>query len=380
MAENNRKMHPGFMRNFKVIGAIAAVAVIGAAIVIVSAKNKHADAADATNLPPTMNAKGGKPSPETQRYSDSLNQANREGLAQAEKTGGTFVPALSDRNAEINAALDARGNQQPQQQAQPQKIDYQTQPGQAAGQQQLPPLPQPVQGVGQEVNSLASQWTTYPTQEVLGIQKEAKEAAAATGMAAAAMPASAPAAPKVAIIHTNDKYYGHMENAIKTDAPSDSLVMLDQGPCKGGELRGAGKLTGEEVTASYTVMTCNGQTYSVQAEALNPDTLSNALPADIDHHVIAHVAVPALLGAIGAAGQVFQNAGATVSTNALGGTTVVQSTNPSAKQLEGAAAAGGTNGVSSVIQKENDAIPQLTGTVAANQAVVVLFKSDVTAQ
>lgn len=375
MAENNRKMHPGFMRNFKVIGAIAAVAVIGAVIVIVSAKNKHADAADATNLPPTMNAKGGKASPETQRYADSLKQANKEGLAQAEQTGGTFVPALSDRNAEINAALDARGNQQPQQQAQPQKIDYQTQPGQAAA-QQLPPLPQPVQGVDQEVNSLATQWTTYPTQEVLGIQKEAKESAAVANAAAAGAPASAPAAPKIAIIHTNDKYYGHMENAIKTDATSDSLVLLDQGPCKGGELRGAGKLTGEEVTASYSVLTCNGQTYAVQAEALNPDTLSNALPADIDHHVIAHVAVPALLGAIGAAGQVFQNAGATMTTSPLGGTTLVQNTNPSARQLEGAAAAGGTNGVSSVIQKENDAIPQITGTVAANQAVVVLFKSN----
>ncbi|MEX3917841.1 DotG/IcmE/VirB10 family protein [Paraburkholderia sp. BR10872] len=377
MAENNRKMHPGFMRNLKVIGAIVAVAAVGGVLVFMSAKNKPADTAP-TNLPPTMNAKGGKPSPETKRYSDSLNQANQEGLAQAERSGGTFVPALSDRNAEINAALDARGSQQTQP-AQPQKIDYQTQPGQAAA-QQLPPLPQPAAGVGQEVSSLATQWTTYPTQEVLGIQKEASTTPATGATAAAATPGSSSTAPKVVLIHANDKYYGHLENAIKTDAPSDSLITMDQGPCKGGELRGAGKLTGEEVTASYTVLTCNGQTYSVQAEALNADTLSNALPADLDHHVISHIAVPALLGAIGAAGQVFANAGATMTTSPLGGTTVVQSTSPSGRQLAGAAASGGTNGVTSVIQKVNDAVPQITGTVNANTPVVVLFKADVAAQ
>jgi len=378
MAETNRKMHPGFMRNFKVIGVIVAVAIVGAVIVIISARNKHADV-DPTNLPPTMNAKGGKASHESQRYADSLNQANQEGLAQAQQQGGTFVPALSDRNAEINAELNARGGQQPPQPTQPEKIDYRQQ--QPATQQQLPPLPQPVQGVGQEVNALAAQWTTQPTQEVVGVQKEKDTSSQlASSGATAASGASSAGAPKSVLIHSNDKYYGHMENAIDTDAASDSLIAIDQGPCKGGELRGAGKLTGEEVTASYSVMTCNGKTYSVQVEALNPDTMSNSLPADIDHHVISHIAVPALLGAVGAAGQVFANAGASLTTSPLGGTTVVQSTSPSTKQLEGAAAAGGTNGVSSVIQKEEAAIPAITGTVAQNQAVVVLFKADVTAE
>lgn len=375
----DRKVHPGFARNAKVIGIILAVAVIGVVVMLVTMRNRNTNAEQADI--PQMSAKGGKPVPESPRYTSSLNQANSEALAQAQKTGATFIPALSDNNAQIQQALSDRDSQG-QGQPQPQKIDYQHPNGAGGNQQpqQLPSLPPPDQGVGPEVLQLVKNWDNPPgSQEVLNIQKDEQAASgAATAGAGASSAAATP--PKIAIIHANDKYYAHMENAINTDAQSDSLAMLDQGPCKGGELRGAGKLTGEAVTASYTVMTCNGTTYSVTAEALNPDTLSNALPADIDHHVIAHVAIPALLGAISAAGQVYSNAGATVTNSVLGGSTVIQNPNPSAKQLEGAAASGSVNGVQGVIQREQSAIPAVTGTVAMNQAVIILFKADVTGQ
>lgn len=372
----DRKVHPGFARNAKVIGIIIAAAAVIAVVMLVALHNRNNN--DTPADIPEMSAKGGKHVAESPRYTSSLNQANSEALAQAQKTGATFIPALSDNNAQMQQALADRDTQA-QVQPQPQKIDYQH-PNGGGTVQQLPSLPPANAGVGPEVMQLVKDWDNPPgSQQVLNIQKD-EQAANEAALAGAGASSALATAPKVPLMHANDKYYAHLENAIDSDAPSDSLAMLDQGPCKGGELRGTGKLTGEEVTASYSVLTCDGKTYAVAAEALNPDTLSNALPADIDHHVIAHVAVPALLGAIAAAGQVYSNAGASVTNSVLGGSTVVQNPNPQARQLEGAAAAGGVNGVQAVVQKEQAAIPAVTGTVAMNQAVIILFKADVASQ
>ncbi|RDU98735.1 DotG/IcmE/VirB10 family protein [Trinickia dinghuensis] len=378
--EQRRKMHPGFLRNAKVIAVIVTLAAVCVAVAFFAMKHRSGKAPDVDV--PVVSAQGGTPQAETQRYSQSLNQANKEGLAQAQQTGATFIPAFSDRNAQIETALADRSAQAA---AQPEKIDYQHPngfpPGQTApAQQPLPSLPSPTQGVGLQVQQLVNQWDTPPqSQEVLGLQKEAQAAASATGVtAAAASPAQVAAAQtKPATIHSSDRFYAHLENAIDTDTPSDILAVLDQGPCKGAELMGNGKLSSDTVTASFTSMRCGGKTVPVTAVALNDQTLSNALPADMDHHLMARVAVPALLGALGAAGSVYSNAGATVSNNLLGGTTTIQNPNPSPKQLEGAAVSGGMTGIQGVIQREVSAVPPVTGHVEANTPLIILFKADV---
>ncbi|RKP47579.1 DotG/IcmE/VirB10 family protein [Trinickia fusca] len=388
MAEQERKLHPGFLRNAKVIAAITVVAAASVGVAFVAMKHRP-DKANEMDIP-SVSAQGGTPSPETPHYTQTLNKANQEGLAQAQKTGATFIPAFSDRNAQIEQVLEQRGDPAAQ------KVDFQhpsgmvpTQaaplPGQPQGGQisplPLPSLPSPTQGVGMQVQQLVNQWDRAPqSQEVLGLQKEAQAAAAsmtAATSAAQAVAAAQQQASKVALIHASDKFYAHLENAIDTDAPSDVLAVLDQGPCKGGELMGNGKLTGEAVTASFTSMQCGGRTIPINAVALNESTLSNALPADLDHHVIARVAVPALLGALSAAGSVYSNAGSTVTQNALGGTTIAQNPNPSARQLEGAAVSGGMTGVQGMIQREVNAVPPVTGRVEMNTPLLILFKSDV---
>lgn len=386
MADQRRKLHPGFLRNAKVIGAITVLALVSVGVAFVAMKHRS-DKASEVDIP-SVTAQGGTPSPETPHYTQTLNRANQEGLAQAQQTGATFIPAFSDRNAQIEQVLAQRSDAAPVQ-----KIDYQhpngAPPGQAGqmgqmsqtGQlQQLPSLPSPTQGVGMQVQQLVNQWDNPPqSQEVLGLQKEAQAAAAASAASASQASVASPAA-KTPTIRASEKYYAHLENGIDTDAPSDVLAVLDQGPCKGAELMGNGKLSGQAVTASFTTMQCNGKTVSINAVALNDQTLSNALPADLDHHLVARVAVPALLGALGAAGSVYSNAGAMVTQNALGGTTTVQNPNPTAQQLEGAAVSGGMNGIQGVIQREVAAVPPVTGRVAMSTPLLILFKSDVVIQ
>ncbi|WP_144153320.1 DotG/IcmE/VirB10 family protein [Paraburkholderia sp. BCC1885] len=383
MANGTRKLHPGFLRNAKVIGVITVLAVVSVGVAFFAMKHRSGSAAE-TEIPP-VTAQGGTPSPETPHYTQTLNRANQEGLAQAQKTGATFIPAFSDRNAQIEQALEQRIAAAPVE-----RIDYQhpngmqggqpTQPGQGQP-QSLPALPSPNQGVGLEVQQLVNQWDSPPqSQEVLGLQKDALAAASAAAAAGLATAASSTQPAKTPTIRASDKYYAHLENGINTDAQSDVLAVLDQGPCKGGEMMGSGKLSGEEVTASFTTLQCNGKSVSINAVALDDQTLSNALPADLDHHLVARVAVPALLGALGAAGSVYSNAGATVTQNALGGATTIQNPNPTPAQLEGAAVSGGVTGIQGVIQKEVSAIPPVTGRVEMNTPLIILFKADVVIQ
>ncbi|MGN6232384.1 MAG: DotG/IcmE/VirB10 family protein [Trinickia sp.] len=382
--QQRRKMHPGFLRNAKIIAVIAVLAAVCVAVAFF-AMRRRSDKAPEIDVP-AVSAQGGTPQAETQRYSQTLNQANKEGLAQAQKTGATFIPAFSDRNAQIEKVLADRASEAA---AQPEKIDYQhpngLPPGQSApaSQQPLPSLPSPTQGVGLQVQQLVNQWDNPPqSQEVLGLQKEAQGAASSRGALSSADGAGAAQAvaatqTKPATIHSSDRFYAHLENAIDTDTPSDILAVLDQGPCKGGELMGNGKLSAEAVTATFTSLHCGGKTVAVTAVALNDQTLSNALPADMDHHLMARVAIPALLGALGTAGSVYSNAGSTISNNPLGGTTTIQNPNPSAKQLEGAMVSGGVTGVQGVIQREVAGIPPVTGHVEANTPLIILFKADV---
>ncbi|SEI14446.1 DotG/IcmE/VirB10 family protein [Paraburkholderia hospita] len=376
--KESRKLHPGFLRNAKVIAGIVVLAVVCTVVVLVTMKHRKEGTVQFDI--PTVDSQGGTPTPESPHYTQALTRSNQEKLAQAQKADGTFVPALSD-NTQLEQQLQQRTNN-----AAPERIDYQhpggapqTPQGQTPQAQQLPPLPPPSQGVSQQVATLANQWDNPPqSQEVLGLQKQGDQASASASQRdAASATATQVAQSPTPVIKDSEKYYAHLENGIDTGAPSDVLVILDQGPCKGSELRGTGKLTNESVSATFTTMTCKGKTVAVDAVALNDQTLSNALPADIDHHIPERVLIPGVLGALGAAGSVYSNAGSTVTQNPLGGVTQVNNPNPTSKQLIGAGVSGGIQGMQGVIQQQIAAIPAITGRVNMNTPVLILFRADV---
>lgn len=372
MAGQKQKMHPGFLRNAKVLAIIAAIVVAGLVIVVLSAKHRN-DKPSEVDVP-TVDATGGKPAPETPHYTQALAKQNAQGATQARAEDATFIPALSD-NAPTESTLQNRETQAPV----AQKIDY-SHTTDNQNTQQLPPLPPPAQGLGTQMSGLFAAWDNPPnSQKVLGLQQDKSNVVAAS--AASAQPATAPvqAQEKHVLIQALSQYAGHLVNGIDTDAPSDVFANLDEGPCKNGELAGTGRLSTETVTATFTTMRCNGKSYSVTATALNDETLMSSLPADIDHRYGERILAPALLGAVGAVGSVYSNSGATVSVNPLGGTTSV---NPNAtiRQAAGAAAAGGTQGVSQVISQQVNAIPPIRGRVAANTTIIIKFKADVTSE
>lgn len=372
----SRQLHPGLVRNLKIIGTITALIIIGGIIALKTMKRQPMPFAQ-MNIA-TLDAQGGEPAPETPHYTQALMRVNQQKLAQAEKNNNTFIPGLSDRmgHVEIEQQLKER------EQASLGKRDeaYLRNAPHREDAQSLPSLPTPSQGVTQQVQALIATWDNPPqSQQVLELQNQLRDTTAlsAAMSSSANQVASAVEPAKKSILNAADKYYAHLENGIDTDAPSDVLAVLDQGPCKGGRLMGSGKLTNEVVTATFTTLSCQGQTVSVNAVALNDETLTNALPAQINHRYAQRVGIPALLGGLGAAGAVYGHAGSTVTQSPLGGYTEVTNPNPSIKQITGAMAAGGIQATQNVVQQQASSIPPRRGRVAANLPVLILFKSDV---
>jgi hypothetical protein len=370
MAGPKQKMHPGFLRNAKVLAVIAALAAAGLVIVVLAAKHRN-DKPSEVDVP-IVDASGGTPAPETPHYSQALAKQNAQGAKQARAQEASFIPALSD-NTPTENTLQQREAQTPV----AQKIDY-SRPADNQNAQQLPPLPAPAQGLGTQMSGLFAAWDNPPnSQKVLGLQQDKSNTAIAPPSAGAqSVPSTAESREKRVLIPALTQYGGHLVNGIDTDAPSDVFAIIDEGPCKNGELAGTGRLSTETVMVTFTTMRCNGKSYNVTATALNDETLMSSLPADIDHRYGERILAPALLGAVGAVGSVYANSGATVTVNPLGGTTSV---NPNATitQAAGAAAAGGTQGMTQVISQQVNSIPPIRGRVAANTTIIIKFKADV---
>ncbi len=356
--------HPGFAKNLKIIGGAMLLTIVGGVIGFKMMQRQQMPLAQMDIL--SLDVQGGVPASETPHYTEALARVNQQGLAQAQKTNNTFIPGLSDRRGKVET-------EPPLQQSESHAIDHKNP-------QLLPPLPTPSPGISQQVQALIASWDNPPqSQQVLGLQEQSSNATELNS----ALPSitnqttSATQAAKKPILSAAERYYAHLENGIDTDAPSDVLAVLDQGPCQGGRLMGSGKLTNEVVTATFTTLSCQGHTVSVNAVALNDETLTNALPARINHRYAQRIAIPALLGGLGAAGAVYNHAGSTVTQSPLGGYTEVTNPNPSLKQIAGAMTAGGMQATQNVIQQQVSNTPPMHGRVAANVPVLILFKSDV---
>src|SRR5260364_313010 len=223
----------------------------------------------------------------------------------------------------------------------------------------LPPLHAPSPGVDKQVEALVAAWDHPPqSQKILGIQTLESTAERENAPPAAHGPAGRSTTSALAstdlqpLIHATDQYGAHLENAIDTDAPSEVLAVLDQGPCKGAQLIGSSQLTHEALSVTFTAMHGKDKTYAIQAMALNDQTLGRALPADVDHRYGQRIVTPAILGALGAAGAVYGNAGKTILHSPLGGYTEQTDANPSIRQIGGAAAAAGLSGVQNALAQQ----------------------------
>lgn len=381
-----KKLHPGFKKNAKVMAVVTGVAVVGVGVAYMAMQGRASQAA--TVEVPALDTQGGKKTEETPNYSRALNRANDKGFQQAEHADGTFIPTLSENSGKttnLEDELAKRAQATPP--AQPRDMARPNQPYAAttsADSQQAQPTST---GLGDQVQGLRALWTRdESSQQILNIAAQAGDA---RNTNAAAATAAAGGNTTIAADDTNtkrqavpyirglDQIPAVYQNSIDTDAPSDVLARVETGKYAGSVFYGTARLSNEVVVTDFTKMKVpTGEMISITAVALDEEEMRTAQPADIDHRYVQRVGVPALLGALGAAGSVYQNAGSIVQQTPLGGVTTTTNPNPSGKQLGGAAVSSGLQATQQVIQQENATIPPRRGRIKRGTPIMVLFKAD----
>lgn len=396
-AEDKKKLHPGFVKNARNVLILLAVLVTLVVAVWVGMRSKSQQAA-ATSVP-SMNMNNAQKTPETPQYAAVLAQRNQQDYNRAAQKQETFIPALSDLQAQpqsqVEKDLKDRANTAPAET----RIDYArvntgTSTSVETTQAQAPAVSQNLQA---QIDRLAVAWG--PNEQQLG--PERKEAAGdrdqgqsntATNRATqVAAGASSIVAPNTAASGTTggELVYpaiewvpGHLVNGIDTDKSTVVIAEIDAGKYAGSRLQGSATLANELVSFEMSMLRLmkNGKdvkTMSVSAVALSDKDMGSALSGEVDRRYFERVGIPAILGAFGAAGTVYSNAGSTVSNGALGGTTVVTNPDPSSKQIIGAGVSGGVAATQKVIEAEAAAIPPKRVRLAKDTPIWIYFKSDV---
>lgn len=385
-AEEKKKFDPGFIKNARNVAILIGIAITVVVVMFMAmkARNKKAPPMD---VPPIDMRAGVQQASENERYSQVLAKTNKDGFKQATQDGGTFIPALSDRDAkttELEKDLQQRVDSQPDK-----RIDY-ARPNNTGGQgtqSQQGPVPVAA-GLQQQLDALVNAWSGN-SQQVLGLAKTQQQAQAPTPTAAQSqqpgmMPAQTAQANQAVepYISATDIVGANLLSAIDTDDPSsEAIAEVDSGKYAGARFMGTAKLVNEVVTIDFSTMrlpkSLGGRTVKITARAVTEDDLKSGLPAKIDNRYGQRVGIPALLGAVGAAGTVYGNSGSVVQQTPLGGVTTTTNPDPGTKQIAGAAVSGGVQATQQVIQQQAAAIPPKRGEIERYRPIAILFKEDV---
>lgn len=382
MAER-KKLHPGFKKNATVMAAVTGIAIVGVGVAYMAMQGRSSRAAIVEV--PAIDTHGAKKTEETPNYSRALNRANEKGFQQAEHAGGTFIPTLSENSGKTTSLedeLSKRAEANPPQQARDIVRPNQAYVATSGEAQQAQPTST---GLGDQLQGLRAVWTRdESSQQILNIAAggDARSAnATATNVAGPSISTAAGDAgtkrEATPYIRGLDQIPAVYQNSVDTDAPSDVLAQVETGKYAGSLLYGTARLSNEVIITEFTKMKVpSGQMITITAVALDEAEMRTAQPADIDHRYVQRIGVPALLGALGAAGSVYQNAGSVVQQTPLGGVSTTTNPNPSGKQLGGAAISGGLQATQQVIQQENASIPPRRGRIKRGTPIMVLFKED----
>src|SRR5260364_166247 len=113
-----RRVSKNTLRIAPVTASSAMMTMTGAILSVFWLTRHHA--ANAHVEVPGIDAQGGVSSPETPYYAQTLQSVNRQKLAQAQRTQGSFVPALSERTGSKPPDLELKPLEQSlEQRAQP---------------------------------------------------------------------------------------------------------------------------------------------------------------------------------------------------------------------------------------------------------------------
>lgn len=364
-----RQMHPGFLRNIKIIGAALGLIVLAVTLIFVMGSSKKQPVASSQI---SLGSSSGTESDDgmTPAMRQKLKEQQiREAAAAADKGDSYIPPDTSPVKPAHEAPIGGVGQSTMEQTS--------TAPMRAAG------IDQDVEqrrrdGLRRQLEALtASIPDGNEVRERVTFERAADKqvAAANTTTAAATASTAADASKKKQILKGLYITSGELANDLKINEGGTGFASarINSGPAAGAYLIGTAKATEEEIEITLNQMELNGKLYKVDAIVLDEVTANNAIAGNVDSRPLQRYVFPVFL----AAAQGFYSAqGQTASTTTInvGGVT----TDRSSATFEQARAAGTAKGLE-IVQQEVQKSAQKPLKVSQKQkyAIGILFRAPV---
>jgi type IV secretory pathway VirB10-like protein len=281
------------------------------------------------------------------KYAQAAATSNNDKFNSAEKTGGSSLPVpikLDDNSKSIGDSSTNIGG--PQKTAEvtpppvPQYVPSPPVPQPVAYQQQTIALNNTPQNLGRQVDVLLERWA--PTGQVMetdytggananrgtGSQAYGSTPNVSLTQGQQMTSGNVMAAPQTVLVKAGTIYPAILKTGVNTDEPGPVLAQIVSGPYKGATLIGqvttGGNSRAESVALQFNLLNPvqGDRSIQLQAYAINPDTSRTGLASDVDHHYLERYGMIFASAFLSGYGQAVAQSGSTVTTNALGGTTI----------------------------------------------------------
>lgn len=132
------------------------------------------------------------------------------------------------------------------------------------------------------------------------------------------------------------------------------------------------KLSGDGVIIHFTTMALRGQSYKIDAYALEDETLVANIATDVDHHYFRRIVLPSVLKGLGATGELYAQSNTQVVSNGFNSVTSRPSA-PDGSAVAGVIAGGTASQAAQVLTSDAQRLPDRTVFVKNGQVVAIQF-------
>ena len=110
--------------------------------------------------------------------------------------------------------------------------------------------------------------------------------------------------------------YAQLLTEANTDSPGPVLAQIMSGPLAGSRILGEFEEENELITINFDTVVLDGESVSIDAVALDPDTTLPGMATDVDHHYFKRIVLPAAAAFIeGLSSAVAENGSTTITIN-----------------------------------------------------------------
>lgn len=371
-----RRLDPGLKRNLLiVIAAVAAAAALVFIMVVMrtgGAKGGGAGAVDVRALSTDGKSRPGDGAL-TEAQTKKLQEVQRREAAEARRNNDMYIPPDGlGRAVAIPKAPDAGAGESTAHQYTP--------AGSRVVSHEMSRAEQ--EAYARRTAGLAVQLQRYMEGEQqpgeaarVVFESTKRDGAGSSTIASQAPTARAPEADRGAIVVDSlEIFAGETASPVDTYKTRYASARVLSGKLAGAFLVGQTVLENEGLLTTYTTMRWNGRTYKIDAIALDEQTATDALDANLDRRYLQRYVMPVLMAGVGGYAQArAQTSSTTVHTGS--GTVVESNSQASRTQAENAAIAAATQIAGRAI--ERDAALPIRATLPERTPVGVMFRAPV---